>query len=527
MIGDILSLLLLSIVLSIPVGYLLVTLFKKYVERKINSNQEFEIEASSIPFVQNVKPIPEFKFLKPNGKQKNVHDNLTPLLISLIISAITINFSSYLVEGRAIKPLSFLLFLYYTCLPIFYFYYLHNIHSSKRRNLILIIACLTFLFATLLTVIVKHLPLLDTFLSVIYLYGYMVVLMILTSIFRRIRQVVFALLPPLFISLTCLLFVVRLFSNDTQALSIIFNPLYKLLDYFGNRSQTHIVFSLLLVLSFIAIALFILGIFRKMYLAKVYNNFLLIVDIVWFFHMVITIVSYNNSSYVLILCIILFLIFKLIQYFIFKFYTKNRIEGKSLLILRVFSLGKSSDFFFTKVKNWWAFKGSIKLIAGYDLTTSIIDIDDLLTFISGRMKYRFNTTSKFIERNLQQIDNRPDIDGRYRVNEMYCNNSTWKVVLQGIIKNLDYVIMDIRTFSKSNAGCAYEIKTLIWQIDLRKIVFIVNEETKLDFVQKCVSEAWENMPQNSPNLNTDQNFINLFRYETDSDFDKLTESFMW
>ena len=60
-------------------------------------------------------------------------------------------------------------------------------------------------------------------------------------------------------------------------------------------------------------------------------------------------------------------------------------ESQTLLLLRVFALGKRSERLFDKLRKHWQYAGSISMIAGPDLVTSIVEPHEFLEFVRGRL----------------------------------------------------------------------------------------------------------------------------------------------
>jgi hypothetical protein len=54
-----------------------------------------------------------------------------------------------------------------------------------------------------------------------------------------------------------------------------------------------------------------------------------------------------------------------------------------------------------------------------------------------------------ISQRLGRLDFRPDPDGRYRVNEVYCRDDTWRPALEALLESCDTVLMDLRTFRRA------------------------------------------------------------------------------
>ena len=87
------------------------------------------------------------------------------------------------------------------------------------------------------------------------------------------------------------------------------------------------------------------------------------------------------------------------------------------------------------------------------------------------------------------MDVRPDRDGRYRVNDFFCYDDTWRTVLSSLVDQSDAVLMDLRGFSRRNAGCVFEIGELFRLVPLDRVLFIVDSETDAAFLDQTFGRA--------------------------------------
>jgi hypothetical protein len=369
----------------------------------------------------------------------------------------------------------------------------------------------------------KGTSLIPAVLSLVYFYGSSSLFFLISNVFQKIREVIYAVLPPVFFALVTFFSVLNFFVYEEIALKVYTSILHELLAIFNLEGSTVFVGMAILFLILFLVFTLLLFVIRYAYIKKLYNNTIFLFDVVWFFHLAFTISLADRQDFIFWLLFV-FCIYKgafiacsilLRKHFSIK-------DIKSLLILRVFSLNEASASLFRKFQSYWRYQGPINLIAGYDLTATTIDINDLLTFVSGRMKNRFNLSLPLINKNIQQIDNNADINGHFRVNELYCNNATWKTVVDRLVKTVDFVIMDIRSFSRSNNGCAHEIRELIHKVALERICFLIDQNTDLVFFEDCVATAWNIIPATAPNLNDGGNkFINVYQFSDEKELNKL------
>jgi hypothetical protein len=186
-------------------------------------------------------------------------------------------------------------------------------------------------------------------------------------------------------------------------------------------------------------------------------------------------------------------------------------KGTRLLLLRVFALGKRSERLFGALAKHWRHVGSIQLIAGYDLATETVEPHKILDFLSRKLARRFIDGTLALELSVAELDAAPDRDGRYRVNDFFCREDTWKMVLSRLVSESDVVLMDLRGFTEQNDGCVFEIEELINLVPLRRVKFIVDGTTDEQFLRWVVQRSWCEMRIASPNYSPALPQLGLFR----------------
>lgn len=152
-------------------------------------------------------------------------------------------------------------------------------------------------------------------------------------------------------------------------------------------------------------------------------------------------------------------------------------DAPNLLVLRVFQQDAQVEKLFDRVIERWRFTGNTLLIAGTDLVSRTLDPDDLFTFLDRQLAQRFVNNVAEIPVRLGQFDMAPDPDGRHRVNECYCRDSTWQATLAALVDRCDVVLMDLRGFQPHNQGCRYELGVLARVAHLRRVVVLYDGRT--------------------------------------------------
>jgi hypothetical protein len=187
-------------------------------------------------------------------------------------------------------------------------------------------------------------------------------------------------------------------------------------------------------------------------------------------------------------------------------------NSTKLLLLRVFSLGRRSEQLFDALAKHWRHVGSIRLIAGPDLATTTIEPHEFLEFLTGKLARRFIDEPRTLDLRISEMDLQPDWDGRFRVNDFFCYDDTWQMVLSRIEGDSDAVLMDLRGFSQQNRGVVYEIEELINVVPLERVVFVVDETTDEELLRQTVQECWDRMRPTSPNRSSTPGELNILRF---------------
>src|SRR5262249_4676445 len=115
-------------------------------------------------------------------------------------------------------------------------------------------------------------------------------------------------------------------------------------------------------------------------------------------------------------------------------------KNTKLLLLRVFALGRRSERMFDVMTKPWRYIGSVQLIAGADLATTTVKSHEFLGFLSGKLARLFINGKTELDRRMAEKDVRPDFDGRFRINDFFCHDDTWEMVLSRLVRESDVVL---------------------------------------------------------------------------------------
>ncbi len=156
--------------------------------------------------------------------------------------------------------------------------------------------------------------------------------------------------------------------------------------------------------------------------------------------------------------------------------------------------------------------GNVQFIGGPDLAAATVEPHEFLDFVSGRLERQFVDSPDALALRLATLDTRPDFDGRYRVNDFFCHDDTWRATLASLVRHSDAVLMDLRGFSPARQGCVYEVRELVETVPLDRLVMTVDATTDTPFLERTLLEAWAAMGTDSPNRQGDHE-LRLVRLE--------------
>ena len=150
---------------------------------------------------------------------------------------------------------------------------------------------------------------------------------------------------------------------------------------------------------------------------------------------------------------------------------------RTLLLLRVFGDTARTEALFDRIASRWQLFGPVTMIAAPDVIARTVDPGDFLRFASGNIGASFVNTQDDLDQRLATLDSQSDPDGRYRVNEFCCRDSSWQATVVELIQRADAVVMDLRGFSAQRLGCEFELRELSARLIDEQVVLVVDGST--------------------------------------------------
>jgi hypothetical protein len=164
-------------------------------------------------------------------------------------------------------------------------------------------------------------------------------------------------------------------------------------------------------------------------------------------------------------------------------------RAPTLLVLRVFQRDEQAQSLFDHVVERWRLTGNTVMIAGTDLADRTLDAAGIFQFLDRRLAERFVVSPADVARRIAAFDMAADIDGRHRINECYCHDTTWQDALQALVRFSDVVLMDLRGFRAQNAGCRYELATLAQAARALRVVVLTDSGTDRGAAQAAIASG--------------------------------------
>jgi hypothetical protein len=163
--------------------------------------------------------------------------------------------------------------------------------------------------------------------------------------------------------------------------------------------------------------------------------------------------------------------------------TRDAPPARNLLLLRVFGHATRTGRLFDRIGARWRYFGPVTMIAAPDVIARTINPADYLRYMLGTVDESFVRSAADLHRKLDAQDGRRDPDGRFRVNEFCCAETTWKATVVELMLRAHAVVMDLRGITPRRRGCEFELQQLAALVDPLRVVLVVDGTTDMALVR--------------------------------------------
>ncbi len=103
--------------------------------------------------------------------------------------------------------------------------------------------------------------------------------------------------------------------------------------------------------------------------------------------------------------------------------------------------------------------------ADVSMTGAYLEPNEFFAYLRGRLREHFIADPDEATSRIKALDNGRDPDGRFRVNELLCTNSTWQPTVLQMIANASVILLDLREYSQQRKGTRFELTYSLLRFD--------------------------------------------------------------
>ena len=199
----------------------------------------------------------------------------------------------------------------------------------------------------------------------------------------------------------------------------------------------------------------------------------------------------SAMEWVGLLVVLLWLAWRVAQRLALRWAVRRAASPRSpLLLLRVFKPSGRSEAFMDRFLARWRFAAPVWMIGGPDLAGALMEPDEFFAYLRRSLADRFISDAGQIPERLAALDGERDPDGRFRVSELFCANSTWQSAVLAMIDRAGVILIDLREYTESRAGTRFELLELLRGAPLERVLFLSDEAGDAPRLRGIIEEAW-------------------------------------
>jgi hypothetical protein len=160
-----------------------------------------------------------------------------------------------------------------------------------------------------------------------------------------------------------------------------------------------------------------------------------------------------------------------------------------LLLLRTPGARRYGGTLLNRLGAYWSHVGTISTIATTDVAYAALEPREFLDLLRGRPARPVIENAGELRKRVVEIDQDPDPDGGYRVNQLFCHDDLWREALQELVRRSDCILVDLRGFTRAHERVAADITQLTQLAPLSRILVLVDDDTDQYFLRTTVDRA--------------------------------------
>ena len=162
----------------------------------------------------------------------------------------------------------------------------------------------------------------------------------------------------------------------------------------------------------------------------------------------------------------------------------------ALLFLRVFKPSARSEEFTDRFFAYWRFAAPVWMIAGPDLAGAYMEPNEFFAYLRGRLREHFVAEAGEAAERVEALDRVRDPDGRFRVNEVYCTDDSWRPAVLEMMARASAIVLDLREYSQQRRGTRYELTELLRRAPLDKVLVLIDATDDVTRLSGEIDSIW-------------------------------------
>lgn len=152
-------------------------------------------------------------------------------------------------------------------------------------------------------------------------------------------------------------------------------------------------------------------------------------------------------------------------------------RSRTLLVLRVFSRDGRTERMLDALQSRWRYAGAVLEIGGPDLAKLNLDLPEFITFLTLRQHELLTPLGVSPQAFADSLDTTMDREGRFRIDEVFCFDSSWKTMVERLMNASDAILLDLRGFDAQRGGTTHEVVRLAALGMMPRVVTVHDAQT--------------------------------------------------